>query len=273
MGRRARRAVAWLVAVCAGLAIDARAGGDAFPGWRDAHLPDGPLGEAVALGHRIVTKTPRSAPAYAASALNCTSCHLDGGRTAWAAPWVGIWGVFPEYRSRNARVNTLQDRINDCFERSLNGKRLPDDSVEMTGILAYMHWLSRGVPTGQSVDGRGFARLPARDDVDPERGRYVYARKCALCHGVDGEGMTGADGEAVYPPLWGERSFNIGAGMARLETAAAFVKSNMPLGQGGTLSDQEAFDVAAFFTRQPRPDFARKAEDWPEGGKPKDARY
>ncbi|MCC6134588.1 MAG: hypothetical protein IT491_04325 [Gammaproteobacteria bacterium] len=53
---------------------------------------------------------------------------------------------------------------------------------------------------------------------------------------------------------------------------AAFVKAKMPLGQGGTLTDQETFDVAAYFTTQPRPDFAGKEQDWPECGKPKDAR-
>ena len=74
------------------------------------------------------------------------------------------------------------------------------------------------------------------------------------------------------PPLWGKDSFNVGAGMARMYTAAAFVKHNMPLGQGGTLTAQEAVDVAAFFTQQPRPDYAARANDWPKGDKPKDAR-
>ncbi len=186
---------------------------DRYPGWHDAPDPDGPVGDAVAFGRRILTHTPANAPAYSGNALNCTSCHLDSGRSRWAAPWVGIWGVFPEYRSRNAKVNALQDRVNDCFERSLNGQPLPLESREMIGILAYMQ------------------------------------------------------------SLWGPKSFNIGAGMARLDTAAAFVKVSMPFGQGGSLREQEAFDVAAFFTRQPRPDFAGKLEDWPKGGKPDDARY
>jgi thiosulfate dehydrogenase len=170
-------------------------------------------------------------------------------------------------------VNALQDRIADCFERSLNGRRLPDDSDQMIGILAYMQWLSRDVPTGRSVQGRGFARIEPAREPDPGRGQRIYADKCALCHGAEGQGIYGAAGETVFPPLWGERSFNIGAGMARLNTAAAFVKANMPLGQGGSLADEDAFDVAAYFTRQPRPDFARKDADWPSGGKPKDARY
>lgn len=249
------------------------AGEDRYPGWKDNPVPDGPVGEAIAYGSRILAHTPENAPAYAGNDLNCTSCHLNGGRTPWAAPWVGIWGVFPEYRSRNAKVNALQDRINDCFVRSLDGRALAPESREMIGILAYMQWLSRDVPTGKSVSGRGFMRIKSTLTPDPRRGARIYAQKCALCHGDEGQGSYAASGAMIYPPLWGPRSFNIGAGMARLNTAAAFVKANMPFGQGNSLTDQEAFDVAVFFTRQPRPDFAGKLNDWPKGGKPEDARY
>jgi thiosulfate dehydrogenase len=244
-----------------------------YPGWHDAQLPDGPAGTAIALGQRILSHTPETVPAYSGNALNCTSCHLDGGRRSWSAPWVGIWGVFPEYRSRSAKVITLLDRINDCFERSLNGRPPPPDSAEMVGILAYMQWVSREVPTGKSVAGRGFLRMKSTQPPDPARGASIYAQKCAVCHGDDGQGTDAPAGATRYPPLWGDKSFNIGAGMARLNTAAAFVKANMPFGQGGTLSDQEAYDVAAFFTFQPRPDFAGKTKDWAKGGKPDDARY
>lgn len=245
----------------------------AFPGWTDEALPAGPVGEAIALGQRVLTHTPQNAAAYSGNALSCTNCHLNAGRMPYSSPWVGVWGVFPEFRSRNARLNSMQDRINDCFERSMNGRALPMDSPEMLGILAYMQWLSRGVPTGLSVKGRGFQRIKSPQPPDEERGKQVYAQKCASCHGPDGQGLYGADGVTVYPPLWGPKSFNIGAGMGRLNTAAAFVKANMPFGLGGTLSDQEAFDVAAYFTRQPRPDYAGKSADWANGGKPADARY
>lgn len=237
-------------------------------------IPEGKMGDAIRYGHQVLTQTQVVAKDYVPeSALNCTSCHLDGGRTPFAAPWVGIWGVFPEYRTRNAEVNSLQDRVNDCFERSMNGKPLPYDSKEMRGILAYMQWLSSGVPTGDSVPGRGFKKITAPEKPDNERGKAVYATKCAACHGENGEGRYGPAGETLFPALWGDRSFNIGAGMARLNNAAAFVKHNMPLGQGESLSDQEAYDVASYFTTQPRPDFAGKNKDWPNGDRPKDARY
>ena len=244
-----------------------------YPGWRDAPLPDGPVGAAIAQGRRILSNAPKYAAAYSGNALTCTNCHLDGGRTPAAAPWVGIWGVFPEYRARSARVNTLADRVNDCFERSLNGKRLPGDAPEMIAILSYMQWLSREVPTAHSVAGRGFLRFESAKPASAERGAPLYGERCASCHGHNGAGR-GSNGNADFvPPLWGPEAFNIGAGMARLNNAAAFIKANMPLGMGGTLDDQSAYDIAAYVIKQPRPDFARKHDDWPQGGKPPDARY
>jgi thiosulfate dehydrogenase len=154
----------------------------------------------------------------------------------------------------------LEDRINDCFQRSMNGKPLPVDGDKMHAILSYMWWLSKGVPTGMDVDGRGFKliKLPDPARVDPARGSQLYAEKCSACHGIDGQGQNAADGAYLFPALWGPKSFNIGAGMARLSNAAAFTKSNMPLGSEDSLSDRDAMDIAAYFTRQPRPDFAAK---------------
>src|SRR5262245_36314352 len=236
-------------------------------------IPGGPIGGAIQYGKKVLTQTQTYAKAYVGNGLNCSSCHLDAGRRPYASPWVGLWGVFPEYRSRNGQVNALQDRVNDCFERSMNGKPLPYDSDEMRGILAYVWWLSKDVPTGVAVRGRGFARVSMSRPADPKRGKSVYASKCAICHGADGQGRDGPNGEYLFPALWGPKSFNIGAGMARLSNAAGFVKANMPVGQGNSLSDADALDVAAYFTRQPRPDFAAKSRDWPKGDKPSDAPY
>lgn len=236
-------------------------------------IPDGPRGDAIQRGLRLLEHTSDELPGHVGASMRCTSCHLDGGTTPDAGPWVGIAGVFPEYRERNGKMNTLEERVNDCFERSMNGSPLPVDGPEMGSILAAMTWMSEGVPVGVSVEGRGFKHLAEPLEPNVERGRDVYTTRCAACHGADGQGLHAPDGRVLFPPLWGERSFNVGAGMARLDTAAAFVRWKMPLGQGGTLTDQEATDVAAYFTTQPRPDFTRKGEDWPNGGKPRDARY
>ena len=238
----------------------------------DTTLPGGPKGVAIAEGKKLMTDTRRLLPQNVGNGLNCTNCHLDGGTTANASPWVGIWGVFPEYRARSGKVITLIDRVNDCFERSMNGKPLVYNSPEMVSILSYMQWLSVGVPTGSAVKGRGFGPIDTNLVPGSANGKVVYAEKCASCHGVQGLGLKTATGGYAMPPLWGKDSFNDGAGMARTYTAAAFVKHKMPLGQGGTLSDQQAIDVSEYFTHQTRPVYKSKAKDWPQGNRPKDAR-
>jgi thiosulfate dehydrogenase len=229
--------------------------------------------ESIKRGHEYVTQTYKLLPEFTNAKINCTSCHLSHGTQPNAGPWVGIVGRFPQFRDRSGKVDTLVDRINDCFERSLNGKRIPEDHPVMQDILSYMQWLSKGYPQKAKIEGVGMPKLVLDRQPNLKNGSAVYQAKCASCHQPNGLGLYTPDGEMRFPPLWGSDSFNIGAGMARLYTAAGFVKHNMPFGQGGTLTDDEAFDVAAYFSSKDRPDFSKKHLDWPKGKKPKDARY
>lgn len=241
---------------------------------RLAALPEGPDKDAVMLGYHLSVDTPHYAPGHVpGGAMSCASCHIGAGTTPHASPWYGMTGVTPAYTARSATVESLAQRINNCFRRSENGVPLALDSAEMNGLLAYMAFVSREVPGGAFGPGRGMGKVAniANMTPDPVHGKAIYAERCASCHGVDGQG-TQSGGRYVFPPLWGEGSFNIGASMSRIRTAAAFIKHNMPLGNA-TLGDQDALDVAAFVTHQPRPDFPGKEHDWPKGGKPVDARY
>lgn len=230
-------------------------------------IPGNQLGEQIRLGYEIVVNTQEYARPYIGNRLNCTNCHLDGGLNPNAASFVGLAAVYPEYRTRNARMNTLADRVNECFERSLNGRALPPNSSKLRAVVAYITWLSHGVPNGATLPWRGLQRIQSRRPIDSDNGKKVFVSKCAFCHGSDGLGTMAA------PPIWGPQSYNIAAGMARVSTAAAFIKANMPRGWGWTLSDDDAFDVAAYVNAQPRPDFPGKANDWPKGGKPADSPY
>ncbi len=230
-------------------------------------IPGSQLGEQIRLGYQIVVDTQDYAKPYVGNRLNCTNCHLDGGLNPSAASFVGLASVYPEYRSRNAKANTLADRINECFERSLNGQALPPDSYRLQAVVAYITWLSHGVPQGAILPWRGLQYIKSGRPLDLTNGKNIFANKCAFCHGSDGQGTMAA------PPVWGPQSYNIAAGMARVSVAAAFIKSNMPRTVGWTLSDDDAYDVAAYVNSQLRPDFAGKTRDWPKGGRPADAPY
>jgi len=232
----------------------------------DTLLPSGPLGVSARRGLALMEHTPDSLPQYARSALRCMSCHLDDGRRAKGLPLVGTFARYPQYRARDGRVDLITDRVNDCFQRSLNGKPLPVESSAMRDIIVYLAWVSRRT---RVLDSGVAAKRPVLVP-DTARGHAIFATICAQCHGADGNGGTYL---GPVPPLWGNRSFNIGAGMARLRTIAAFVRYNMPFNHPGTLTDQQAFDVAAFVISRPRPDYPGKEKDWPNGDPPPDVAY
>ena len=272
--RRARRAGCVLLSLVAGCEVTPRAAveppakssTDAFTkAPHDSLIPAGPLGASIRRGRAILAATRDSLPDNVGNQLRCTSCHFDNGTRANVMPWMGVYGQFPQYRSRAGHVQIIEDRINDCFERSMDGKALPADSPALRDIIAYMAFLSHGIPTGARVPGQG---MPALKPVpaDTTRGKEIYAQSCARCHGANGEG-------GAAPPVWGDGSYNIGAGMARVRTAAAFVRVAMPYDQPGTLTDQQAFDVAAYINSRPRPDFRGKERDWPKGDPPPDVAY
>lgn len=247
---------------------------------RLASMLDEKNADQLVYGARLNIETRDLLPKNVGNALNCASCHLNAGTVADGSPYIGISAFFPSYAPRAGRVITLEDRINGCFLRSMNGKPLPLDSDEMKAMVALFDWMRNETKPEDKVEGRGVGKISQQIIPNAENGKQIYTQQCALCHGADGEGIKNAKGQWVYPPLWGDESFNIGAGLARTYTAAAFVKRNMPiafhgnfpLGQGG-LSDQDAVDVAEYFSHQPRPDFAPKLKDWPNGKKPADARY
>jgi thiosulfate dehydrogenase len=263
---------------------------DPFPAPTVDGLADDPWGRAVREGRDLIVRTPEligpeagdPARRFAGNNLACQSCHLDAGTSQFALPLVGVFADFPQYRGREGRVSTVEDRINGCMTRSLNGRALPVDGPDMRAIVSYLKFLSTGIPVGAKTPGRGTPSIPWLERAaDPSHGAAVFAETCALCHGADGAGKrVGSVGDAKgyeFPPLWGPDSFNDGAGMARLITAGGFIRGNMPRGvtwEKPTLTPEEAWDVAAFVDSQPRPHMEGLDRDYPKlTQKPVDAPY
>lgn len=200
--------------------------------------------------------------------MNCQNCHLEAGTKIFGNNYGAVNSTYPKYRARSGSIENVYKRINDCFERSLNGKSLDTNSREMQSIAAYIKWLGKDVPKGKKVAGAGLKELAVLDrPADVENGRALYAQKCMSCHQSTGEGTLNAAQTAYeYPPLWGQHSYNKGAGLFRVSSFAKFIKYNMPFGASYTntqLTDEEAWDIAAFVNSQPRPDKNVK-KDWPK---------
>ena len=200
----------------------------------------------VKRGKKLFDYTPQYARPYVGNQLACGDCHLNSGKGDYAAPMIDVAGLFPMFSKRAGHTITLEDRIDECFARSEAGRPLPHTSEEMQALVAYIESLSTSQVHGQAYAKRGLVKLPALQG-DPQRGRFVY-RQCAICHGDDGAGFPSA-----IPPLWGKGSFNDGAGMNDPAKMAAYIFANMPQNSPGTLTAQDAYDVAMFIHQKPRP--------------------
>lgn len=232
-----------------------------------------PNADEIRYGRNLIVNTANyfgangSLVKNATNGMNCQNCHLDAGTKIWGNNYSAVMSTYPKYRARSGQTETVSKRVNDCFERSLNGRPIDSSGKEMRAIIAYLKFLGQGIEKGKRPAGSGLYELAFLNRAaDVKLGREVYVLKCQVCHQKDGQGQINRQSMAfTYPPLWGERSYNDGAGLYRLSNFAKYVKFNMPQGADHLhpqLSDEEAWDVAAFVNSQPRPSYPRK-NDWP----------
>jgi thiosulfate dehydrogenase len=242
-------------------------------GWNQYHIPE--KDSLARYGHQLIANTswylgPKGTVAQITNGMNCKNCHLAGGTIPWGNNYSAVASKYPQFRARSGALETIVKRISDCMERSLNAdKAIDSNSKEMKAIIAYFNWLGEGVPKGVAPKGSGIMNIPYLDRAaDPKQGQIVYVNKCQRCHGTSGQGQPKPDGRSYeYPPLWGDHSYNTAAGLYRISRFAGYVKNNMPFGEvvyhNPQLTNEEAWDVAAFVNSQPRPSKFFK-EDWPD---------
>jgi len=226
--------------------------------------PDDPMTEYIEYGEEVFNETNTVASDYVGNKLSCQSCHADGG-VAQTSSMVGVTTQFPQYRPREGVVFTLEDRINGCMVRSMNGEHLPEDSREMRALMSYLAYISEGIEQGEDIPWRMQNTMEEIPEPSVASGEELYENNCMSCHAADGSGT----GPNTGPAVWGEDSFNDGAGMSRMSKMAGFLQNNMPPGDSN-LTDQEAADLTAYLLSQERPEWEGHDDDFPHGGRPAD---
>lgn len=230
-------------------------------------------GELIRYGRDLIANTskylgPRGSIAQKSNGLNCQNCHIEAGMRSFGNSFAGVASTYPKFRDRSGKIESVEFRVNECMERSLNGKKLDSLSKEMRAMVAFINWVGQHVPKGMKPKGAGTEELVYLERAaDVNLGKGVYITKCQVCHGKEGEGKFSEDSTGyLYPPLWGPHSYNVSAGLYRLTRFAGYVKYTMPFGtthKNPQLTDAEAWDVAAYVNSQPRPEKLFKY-DWPD---------
>ena len=237
------------------------------------NITDEKLKAEVTYGKELIMHTakylgPKGSVLKISNGMNCQNCHLDAGTKTYGNNYGSVASLYPKFRARSGTEENIYKRVNDCFERSLNGKALDTLGKEMQAIKAYIAYIGSNVKKGEKAKGAGFKDLAFLNRAaNPGNGKTVYVAKCQSCHQSNGEGTLNPEGtEYAFPPLWGKNSYNDGAGLYRLSNFAKYVKNNMPLGvthDNTQLTDEEAWDLAAFVNTQSRP-HKNTPKDWPD---------
>ena len=240
--------------------------------WRMMYL-DSSEKDLVQYGRELIAHTseylgPKGSVLQMSNGMNCQNCHLNAGTQPWGNNYFAVQSTYPKFRARSGTLENQIKRVNDCFQRSLNGKALDSTGREMRAILAYIKWLGNDVEKDKIPRGAGIFKLKGmKRACDPAKGLDVYVAKCQSCHQADGEGLLASNGKSyTFPPLWGKNSYNHGAGLFRISNFAGYVKYNMPQGttyEKPVLTDEEAWDVAAYVNSMPRPS-KDLSMDWPK---------
>lgn len=235
-------------------------------------LSDSEADKLILYGKKLIDSTslyfgPHGSIAKISNGLNCQNCHRESGMKLYTNNFLAVASTYPKFRPRSGMLESVEFRVNECMQRSMNGETIDSLGKEMRAMVAYIKWTGKNVKKGINSEGAGTVELPFLNRAaDPAAGKKIYNLKCSSCHGINGEGLISNDSIGfIYPPVWGDRSYAVSAGMFRLSRLASFIKHNMPYGATyfePQVSNEEAWDLAAYINSQPHP-MKMFAYDWP----------
>ena len=247
--------------------------GDEWTAPDENGIPYDSNGDLIRYGKELIVNTskylgPKGIVSSITNGMNCQNCHLDAGTRNFGIPLSAVASTFPKWLDRSERMQSTESRVNDCLQRSLNGQPLDSLNYEMRAFVAYLKWVGHEVPKNVKPKGSGIKPLLFLNRAaDPVKGKIVFQNECSRCHGDSGEGVLSADKtNYIYPPLWGDNSYNINATLYRVLPLSSFIKANMPFDKANpsssVLTDEQAWDVAAYISSQSRPG-QHFTSDWP----------
>lgn len=115
-------------------------------------------------------------------------------------------------------------------------RRLTTLFLVALGLSLLIYGIAAGSDSGSEENTTAEGGIYTEEQA--ERGRQAYFQSCASCHGIRLNGGMG-------PALTGQ-SFMSSRGSDTVKELFDYTKANMPLGLGGSLSDQTYADIIAF---------------------------
>lgn len=200
---------------------------------------------------------------------SCDHCHQgigdkqdqQGNRLVGSLSIPASWMMADSYDRFTGLLLPFELRQMQCFINSSNGYKpnISDDVIR--DITMYARFLSAALDLkyGNRYPEQGIDEIPVsatlKQGDDYVRGKAIFLNRCAKCHGEQGLG-TVVDGRVIYPAVAGPNSFNLQSrnNFAFVSTILpGFICRNMPLGEEGTLTNQQCRDIAFYISNLPRP--------------------
>jgi thiosulfate dehydrogenase len=201
--------------------------------------------------------------------LSCTNCHMSvgdkqdaqGNRLKGTLHLGTSWAMADMYDRFTGLLLPFELRQMQCFINSSNGYKpnIADDVIR--DVTAYSRFLAAALDLkiGNRYDEQGVDEIPASDTGkqgdDYVRGETLFKQKCSACHGAQAMGLE-VNGQLIAPAIAGPNAWNMQSRnyFNYVSTILpGFICRNMPLGQEGTLDNQECRDIAFYIGNLPRP--------------------